>query len=471
MTYKKSSLAILIASTVALTGCLDDNYDYSSGGGGNSGTGSNKLTAQVPLYHDDPKTHTSPYIMTAVDVNGMEGDVDGQENASLENIQVTGNFLDVEPLTVEISEDKASLIFKANKEYDITAANNSADDQGGTVQFYVETSHYDIGENEEPNKVTLTMANGEKSYGVDITSAMAASFSKSGTAQWIRVPLSCFIDQGLDLTTVDHAMGIESEGAIEYKISQARLASNSVPEQIGTNNLQGCLSNNNSEVLTDPDVLFHQPLTNTTAEGKMSTVRHWRGSKINPVKDGQRFQGIEHGDDDRYDPALNSNMTFAIDIGNNLKDMSIPRLDLSHYMAEGELQMSFFMPNVGLTLPSDKDFNLAFRFSSPANNTEGILSGGYGNSEIVYYSLTESDKDSPAIAYDISIPVSQFFTKPNGSISLNAMQYTETLQVYATLLDSEGKEHFEELETLKYGLANLKVVMAPSEDEPAPVAK
>ncbi|PSW16625.1 hypothetical protein C9J01_06420 [Photobacterium rosenbergii] len=488
MTYKKSSLALLIASTVALTGCLDDNYDYSSGGGGNSGTGSNKLTAQVPLYHDDPKTHTSPYIMTAVDVNGMEGDVDGQENASLENIQVTGNFLDVEPLTVEISEDKASLIFKANKEYDITAANNSADDQGGTVQFYVETSHYEIGEGPERNKVMLTMGNGEQSYGIDISSAMAAAaVTETGTAQWIRVPMSCFIDQGLDLTTVDHAMGIESEGAIEYKISQARLASNSVPEVIGTNNIQGCLNNNNSEILTDNITVLNRDTRtdgNWVIQGKTDDVRIMRGTSIQPNpgswenggshEGAIRFRGIEY--DEKFDTKRRSTLTFVID--GELGDMNQPRLDMSHYYDKGELQMAFFIPG-GTPIPSG-DLKLVVSMDSPSVNTggeptPGLPAGGYGNSETVSYNLTEAGV-TDATVHHVSIPLRELFTKTNANtgaetVSLNALQYVEKIVTHIEQTDANGDADFSNLAGFKYGLADIKIVMNPSDDEPAPVAK
>ena len=487
MTYKKSSLALLIASTVALTGCLDDNYDYSSGGGGNSGTGSNKLTAQVPLYHDDPKTHTSPYIMTAVDVNGMEGDVDGQENASLENIQVTGNFLDVEPLTVEISEDKASLIFKANKEYDITAANNSADDQGGTVQFYVETSHYDIGEGPERNKVMLTMGNGEQSYGIDISSAMAAAaVTETGTAQWIRVPMSCFIDQGLDLTTVDHAMGIESEGAIEYKISQARLASNSVPEVIGTNNIQGCLNNNNSKVLIEDETTLNRSYKdeqeNWADKGEAQNIRITRGKALqltpNFTVDGVdvRFRGIEY--DDKFDPSRRSTLTFAIDAGSNLGDMEQPRLDMSHYLDKGELQMAFFIPNAA-SMPAG-DLNFVVSLESPSSNTNGeptpgLPAGGYGNSETVSYNLTQEGMEKAKV-HHIRIPLRDLFTKTNANtgaetISLNALQYVEKMVTHIEQTDANGDADFSQLAGLRYGLADIKIVMNPTDENPEPDTK
>ncbi|MGF1701922.1 hypothetical protein L4D09_16665 [Photobacterium makurazakiensis] len=476
MTFKKSTLALMMASTVALTGCLSDDYDYS--GDGHGGATGSKLTAQVPLYHNDPKVHTSPYIMAAVDKHDMEGDVDGQENASLENIQVTGNFQSIEPLTVKVSEDKASLVFKANKEYDITAANNSVDGQGGTVQFYVQTKHYDIGEGEERNKVMLTMGNGNNTHSIDITSAMAAAaVTETGTAQWIRVPLSCFVDQGLDLGGVDFAMGIESEGAIEYEFSQARLASNSVPEVVGTNNVQGCLNNNNSEILTDDvTVLNIETRVNGEweAQGKTEEFRVMRGSSMqsNPgswehggTHEGAiRFRGISY--DDKFDPNRRSTLTFIID--GELGNMDQPRLDMSHYLDKGELQMAFFIPGTA-TVPTG-DLKLVLSLESPAVNTDGeptpgLPAGGYGNSETVSYNLTQAGAEQTEV-HHISIPLRDLFTKTNvnsgaETVSLNALQYVEKLVTHIEQTNTDGEADFSNLSGLIYSLADIKIVMNP----------
>ncbi|MGF1682756.1 putative glycoside hydrolase [Photobacterium minamisatsumaniensis] len=459
MTFKKSTLALMMASTVALTGCLSDDYDYSGD--------AESLTAQVPLYHNDPKDHTSPYTMTAVDAHGMEVDVDGQENGALDNIQVTGDFYDVKPLTVEVSDDKASLVFKANQEYDINAANNSADDQGGTVQFYVQTKHYDIGEGEERNKVMLTMGNGNNTHSIDITSAMAAAaVTETGTAQWIRVPLSCFVEQGLDLGGVDFAMGIESEGAIEYEFSQARLASNSVPEQPGAQEVQGCLSNNNSKVLIDSTTIINQDIRTDGAwaiQGEADDVRITRGKGINPnpgnnTDEGTiRYKGIEY--DEKFDSTRRSILAFAINKASELKDMTVPRLDMSHYMANGELQMTLLLPSTHL--PAGDDTYLVLTLDTPVNNTIGLPNGGYPTSQTVSYNLTQAGVVNGE-AHHVKISLHDFFVKPNGTTSLNGLQYVEKLTTHIEQRATEdGEADFTNLAGFKYGLADIKLVMNP----------
>lgn len=467
MTFKKSSLALLITAPIALTGCLSDNYDYS--GDGNTGPGaSTELGLQVPLYHNDPKEFHTPYLMYAVDADGSETAVDGNALPSSSNINVEGNFTQIKPLTVTVSDDKASLRFLANKAYDITKSNGFFDAekfQGGSVQFYVKTLSYDLGDDPaNPNPVLLTIANGDKKFSADITSAVIASTGEQ--AQFIRVPLNCFMGDGLDLTAVDMAMAIETTGAIQYEFSQARLANNSVPVAPGSVDIQGCLNNNNSKVLTSEVSLINRDIRSGgewVIQGEASDVRVTRGKAINPnpgnsiEEDTIRFKGIEY--DVKFDPNSKSFLTFAINKASELKDMTIPRLDMSHYMANGELQMSFLMP--ATDLPQDNDTYLVLSLDSPLNNTEGLPNGGYPNSQLISYNLTKNNVAN-GVVHQINIPIRDFFTKPNGSISLNGVQYVEKLATYIEQRETEDSDgYYTNLAGFKYGLGDIKLVMNP----------
>ncbi|MDV5169535.1 putative glycoside hydrolase [Photobacterium rosenbergii] len=491
MTYKKSSLALLIVSAFALTGCLSDNYDYSGdgntggggggGGGGNGGSGgaSNELGLQVPLYHNDPKDYESPYVMYAVDADGSETAVDGNPLPASSNINVEGEFANVDPLTVTVSEDKASLIFSADKAYDINKANifNAEKNLGGSIQFYVNTLSYDLGDDpENPNPVLLTMFNGDTKVSTDITSSVIAS--ASGKAQFIRVPLNCFIDEGLDLTNVDIAMAIETQGAIQYEFSQARLANNSVSLTPASANIQGCYNNNNSKVLTEEEaiILRDTKLSEATGDwelsGEAQDIRITRGSSITIANNGTnvgatgdiRARGIYY--DDKFDPEKRSILSFAIDIGANLKDMAQPRLDLSHYMLNGELQAEFVIPNnATVNIPTEGELELVMQFYSPGNNTTDLPSGGYGNSVAVTYNLTAAEADKGK-TLDIAIPLRDFFTSANGQVSLNALQYVEKLETHVQVNDGDGNIDFSQLTGFRYGLGDIKLVMNPDASAP-----
>lgn len=474
MTYKKSSLALLITSAVALTGCLSDNYDYSGGGntgGGGGGGASNELGLQVPLYHNDPKEFNNPYVMYAVDSDGTETAVDGNALPAASNINVEGEFAKVSPLTVTVTDNQASLRFLANQDYDITKSNGFYDAekfQGGSVQFYVKTLSYDLGDDPaNPNPVLLSMANGDKKFSADITSAVIASAGEQ--AQFIRVPLNCFMDDGLDLTTVDMAMEIETTGAIQYEFSQARLANNSVTVTPANVNIQGCYNNNNSKVLTDEEtIILRDTKVGSTWElsGEAQDIRITRGAAANITNNGVdedaiRARGIYY--DEKFDPERRSILSFAIDIGANLKDMTQPRLDLSHYMLNGELQAEFVIPNNGtVNMPTEGQLELVMQFYSPGNNTIDLSAGGYGNSVALTYNLTAAEADKGK-TIDIAIPLRDFFTSANGQVSLNALQYVEKLETHVQVRHSDDSIKFDALEGFRYGLGDIKLVMNPTD--------
>lgn len=471
MNNKKTSLALLIASAFALSGCLSDSYDYSGGndgtGGGGDIDGGVELGLQIPLYHDDPKDYISPYVMHAVDSDGNPTIVDGNALPADSNINVEGDFADVKPLTVEVTQDKASLVFSANDAYDINKANlfNEEKNLGGSVQFYINTLSYDIGDPEDPNKVHLTIANGGKEYSADVTSAVIASAAENGTPQFIRVPLNCFVEDGLDLANVDMAFALKSEGAIKYEFSQARMANNSVSLTPANANIQGCYNNNNSEILTADTTTLIQNIKNEDGDwesnpvGEFQNVRVSNGSGITLTLNSSdiRLNGIEYPDPIQADKK--SFLTFAIDKGDELKDMSTSRLDFSHYMLDGSLQMKFFVPGTSPDLPEHGDLELVLSFESPSAQTEGLPIEGdsYGNGYEVTFNLTEAGI-TKAELLDISIPVRDFFTNSNGAVNLNAIQYVELLKTRLQVNTGDDNPTNETLESFRYGIANIKLV-------------
>ena len=467
------TFALSAISVALLSGCiLDDKYDGGSTGGGGGDGADSVLGRAVPLYYTgNHEDDLQPYVMTAIDSAGADFQVTGEEIPNLENIQVIGDFLDTKPLTVTISEDKASLVFKANKKYDMNTSNVSADGLGGSVQFYVTTTNYEIGDGEERNKVMLTMGSGDIRTAIDISSAMAAATpvkdeDGASVAQFMRVPLNCFVEQGLDLDGVDFAMGIESEGAIQYEFSQARIIANSVADQPGAQNFQGCRNNNNSLILIDDEAVLYRDERidgEWSASGLTEDVRLTRGSSINVTAEGtdegaQRYRGIHY--DDKFESHRRSVFTFAIDRASELQDMSQPRLDISHYMEKGALQMNLIIPNSS-EVP-EGDIKLVMTLDTPSNNTNGIVNGGYPSSEEVVYNLTANGVEKGTI-HPISIPVRDFYTKPNGSISLNGLQYVEKLTTHIEQTDADGEADFSKLKDFRYAFGDIKFVLDAEE--------
>ncbi|WP_087018302.1 putative glycoside hydrolase [Thaumasiovibrio subtropicus] len=471
MKHNKSYLALLIAASVGLTGCLSDNHGPKPGGG-NPGGDDNQLNSQVPMYYrfNNDANHPNPYVFKAVDSTDFVADVDGEPNAALENIQVTGDFIELEPLTVTVSEDSAKIIFEANDLFDVNNANNyNADNEqhfGGTVQLLVNTHSYEIGDPQNPNRVYLSMGSGEDIYSYDITGAMVASANANNPAQLIRVPLNCFIDEGLDLAKVDLGLAIQSEGALSYDISQVRMASNSTTMTPSSNHLQGCFKNEGSKVLTTETAHLNRDQMvdgSWTLDGEAQNVRYVRGKSANITFEGTaegavRARGIEYNEGN-FDKNRRSILTYAIEASSELGDMAYPRLDISHYMQNGELQMTYISPQAS-TMPADGELELVVQMYTPGNNTTGMVENGYENSIAIAFNLTEANME-PGTPLDISIPVRDLFTSPNGAVKFNTLQYIEKIETHIQQVNDNGDIHFNDLEGFRYGLADIKLVMNP----------
>ncbi|MGR5063498.1 putative glycoside hydrolase [Photobacterium sp. DNB22_13_2] len=519
MELKKKHLALLIAAFIGLSGCVEDAKDTdgsgnsgdvtnpdngggdngggdngggdnggSDNGGGDNGGGDNgggdngggdnggdlKLPREVALYYKADDKEESPYAMYLYDNNGDALAIGNDNNIVHNNITMTGETSVNDPLTVTVSEDKASIVFSSDdKAYDLNTANGN-DNQNGTLQFKVITNSFDVlNEAGEENKVALSMASGENKAYIDVTSAVSASIS-ADQPQLIRVPLSCFQNQenGIDISKVNIAMSLESSGAIEYQFSDARIIANSVTDKPGANNVQGCLNNGESIVLTEEASVLAQSVRRGAAwvqEGATQTISTTRGNGIqlnpgNSTEEGTiRYNGIHYTADKNWDENNRSILTFAIDLTKNLKDMTIPRLDMSHYMS-GSLQMKYFMPSNTIELPAGADTYLVIKMETPVASATGEVTGGYPSSEAVYYNLTK-EKVALGSVHEIELPLKKFFTNADGLVNLNALQYVEKLVTHIQQGGPNEEPLYSNLAEFKYGLADIKLVIPTDETE------
>lgn len=409
--------------------------------------------------------------MYLYDKNGDALAIGNDNNVTHSNITMTGETSVKDPLTVTVSEDKASIVFSSeDKAYDLNTANGN-DSLNGTLQFKVITNSFDVinGDDVE-NTVTLNMASGDNKASVDVTSAVSASIG-AAQPQLIRVPLRCFQDGGLDIGKVDVAMTLESTGPIEYQFSDARIIANSVTDKPGANNVQGCLNNGESTVLTGEETVIAQNVrrgAEWVQEGVAQTISTTRGNGIqlnpgNSTEEGTvRYNGIHYTPDKNWDANSRSILTFAIDLTKNLKDMTVPRLDMSHYMA-GSLKMKYFMPSTSTDIPG-ADTYLVIKLETPVASATGETTGGYPSSETIYYNLTQEGVTKGNI-HEIDIPLKDLFTSTSGIVNLNALQYVEKLVTHIQQGGPEDEPVYLNLLDFRYGLADIKLVMPTDEPE------
>ncbi|AJR05259.1 hypothetical protein C9J03_16510 [Photobacterium gaetbulicola] len=486
MEVKMKYLALLTAAILSLSGCVEDAKDSNGSGnsgevtnpddggdnsGGDNGSGNDedlKLPREVAIYYPDAPDQeaTSPYAIYLIDKDDNALAVSGDNNIVHGNITVAGETAIKEPLTVSITDDKAAIVFSSDgKGYDINAANGN-ENKNGTLQFKVKTNNFDVlNTADELNTVSLTMASGETKATIDITSAVSASINAE-QSQLIRVPLTCFEEQGLDINAVDVAMSLETSGSIGYEFSDARIIANSITEKPGSNNVQGCLNNGDSIVLTEDTSVLAQSIYRGSAwvqEGQTKTISTTRGKAIqlnpgNSTDEGTiRYNGIHYTAANNWDPSSRSLLIFAIDLAKNLQDMAVSRLDLSHYM-DGTLQLKYFMPTNAIDLPAGADTYLVIKMETPIVNATGETTGGYPSSESVFFNLTKAGVNKGQ-ASDIELPIKDFFTNINGAVSFNALQYVEKLVTHIQQGGPDEAPVYSNLAEFKYGLADIKVVM------------
>ncbi|MDR9826316.1 putative glycoside hydrolase [Vibrio sp. FNV 38] len=471
MNTKQKILALIVASAFGLTGCLSDDKPTDGDNGGDNGGGGEihggKLKNQIPIYFKEPGNYEHDFTqVNAVDATGNSYQVNGSALPDESNINVVSDdFKSYLPLTVSVNEGEASLQFSAEKLYNISAANNNSNlSLGGSLQLQIDTQSYDIGDRQEPNRVYLTIGQLEEdgeTHRVDVTSAFVSS---QGKVKPLRIPLNCYLE-GVDLTNVDLALAIESTGPIAYTLSQARLADNSFPDiNAGSNlnfNLQDCFTE--SKVLTakQATLLSATPTDDGwTFDGEFEDLRvGTRGTKIEFEYNDGTSGAIGVYYDEKFDTKMATPFNLAINTADKLTSMDTPRLDFSHYLTEGELQFDIIIPQDSAEIPTQGNLELALRFWTPnGNTTEGIIdSGGYGQSEYVYFDLSTAgiEKGQPL---KVTVPISKFYTNSNGFTKVNALQYVERLETLLRV-NNNGTISFVDLQDFKHGLGDVKLVL------------
>ncbi|MGL6312952.1 putative glycoside hydrolase [Vibrio sp. WXL103] len=474
MNFKYKTLALAVVSAVSLSGCfIDDPYDYTGGNGNDNG---NALSWGVELYKERNDNHkASPYNIEIVDRTEDAQAFDGNL-LQLDNVTIdTENFEAFTAITVAVSDDKATLQFVADEGYDMGITYNTsgtANMEKGTLQFDIKPSSLvaaptDGTEPGAEDKIYLTMGS-KNEYRIDITSAFNAS-KGADKAQSIKIPMKCFVDQGLDFRNVKTALALETNGAVQYEFSNAFLIANSLPDAWGTNNFLSC--ENLSAVQSGAETV----LSRRYASDHETKVTHgWaNGYRVNNGKtftpspgiwtQDELFAGINYVPCDGvingscYTPGQNSFLAFDVNLVD--EDGSKPdyqRVDISRYMETGALEFALFFPNNGPAISLDS-FDINFKFDASVGTGEATTN--IPNSQD--YSLTISDYDASVKVYRVSIPLKEMFTQ-NGTVQLNTLQRIDKLASFVTPTDSSVNYNFS---NFSYAISDVSIVQQPTQDE------
>ncbi|MGF1748441.1 putative glycoside hydrolase [Vibrio cionasavignyae] len=462
MKFKKLTLAVMVSSAFVLTGCLDDTYDYGNDSGGQGGGGGtdNKLSWGVHLYMSDKPDHykETPYVIEVEDSTGDSQAFDGNL-IDLANISIeSDDFANFSPMTVKISEEQAKLKFVADKGYDLDTTyngNGSEEHQKrGVLRFMLKPeAPVSISPN-TPVSALLTMSDGSNTASVDISSSVAAL--KGSEAQRITVPLHCFEDAGINLASVETAMSLDIDGAINYEVSDVLMTANALPPAWAVQDIQACT--NNSHVESADRSVLRSMLKGNDAEGWATRLMSNNGSLGYGQPGGwdsnlpQFAEIIATGDN--YKPA---NKTFFPHLV-SLED--IPTVDLAQYIETGALEFLLFMSGAG-TEPGHENYEIQFKFdaTTPEGSEGGIESASVG--------IDMSDETKGATVWKISIPMRDLFAKTDNNgvdigVRLNTAQNINKLTSWAVSMNPDDGHNFE---GFRYGLADIAIVKEPTQNE------
>lgn len=342
-------------------------------------------TKEITLY--GPSDDRS-FDVTIIDSDGIEAIVDESGNMIQGNIQ-TQNPLGTPrgTLNVDISGDaKGRVLLQSSNssEIDLDVEPSSA-----TLQFDVTT----ISKPALDQEVYITTQNtiGADIGKVSITSALLANYNQ-GT-QTIKVPLSCFSDEGMDFTNTISPLALESNDNLTFTFGNARVIGSSTQQ----NNVLECDTTNTPLAADDPNDSYAASKVFFVSGG----VQGWATGITNWMTGGS--SALHYGGDHiriEYD-----NAPAGENGGLVLKTTDDSTRDLSNYIDTGVLQFMFNVDNYG-SHPTQR-FQIQMESSQFGNSQPYILDVGSGWQQV-------------------QVPLNELFTIEDGSIDINVLKNIET---------------------------------------------
>ncbi|PSU33855.1 putative glycoside hydrolase [Photobacterium lutimaris] len=490
MTNSKAKLAIIISAAIALSGCLDDNYNYGdggngggNGGGGDGGGGGGDVALATDfglnLYRADAKESEAnwrqPFDMKIKDsTNGEVVVTDGMTtsgNITIEGVDFTdfgaANVTVVADATRDTTTNTASVLFSSEEPVNTVRtyhgwANGDVAHENwnkGSLSFQIQPEGtVDIGDTLTKATITLRDEAGNASS-VDVTSAIVATKGAQALQQ-IKLPLSCFFDgTDVDHTKLETAIEFETTGPVQYKLKDVRWMANSVPENWAFQDILAC--ENAARIESSEESILRYTVKNGETTGWATGIRANNG-KLSYGQPGgwpdteAQFAEIHYvaADGGEYKP--DNKTFFPLEIA-ALEEFKA--VDLSQYMESGALELKLFISGAGV-VPEHDEWEIFFKF-------DGITpEGSTGRLESTSVGVIMSDVNKGATAYQISIPMKDLFTYTvDGSYSdrirLNTLQHINKLVSSAQSTDDTEGHNFA---GFKYGVADVKIVKTPSQD-------
>ena len=445
MKTKMKNIALVTSALIALSGCLDDPFDYAFGDG-NSGT-LPEGGAVTMLYGEGS---SGAFAMQAVDTDDVSADVDGQENLALSNIQVIGDYANQAALNMKVTGgEKASIQLVSSSGVDLSEAYTAG---SGTLIFDVEVNSFAKLTGTTVNPVTVTLKSdggAEEGVTVDITSSISAYLgakndSAANNVQSVKLPLTCFTDQGIDISKSTQPFSMTVNSDIDLNINKIRFQAESGGNKPGINLVVDCTNLDKREVLTDAESTVFSAIDSANKTG-WARFQPTTATGLDYEDGGVHFKGITS-------IATGTKNSF---LGLILDEEKLK--DLSQYVEHGEIQFDLIA-----TANSDTPHptgNIMIKMETPNKpDAEGPAQGEYGypTSELVVAHNFNTDPLNQV--RKVKLPLTKFFTREDGNIDLNVVKNVKKVVIFPELVDKSQNYN---PGGMTYYVADVKLVMNP----------
>ncbi|MEZ9668464.1 putative glycoside hydrolase [Vibrio breoganii] len=372
-------------------------------------------TKEIALY--GPSDDQS-FDVVIIDSDGIEATVDESGNMIQGNIQ-TQNPLGTPrgTLNVNISDNKQGRLLLQSS--DSSHVNLDVDPSSATLQFDVSTMSKPALDQE----IYVTTQNeiGVDNGKVSITSALLANYNQ-GT-QVIKVPLSCFSDNGMDFTNTVSPLALDSSTNLNFQFGNARIIGSSIEQS----NVLECDTTSTplaADDINDPYAASKVfGLDNWSLGGWATSIDNWMTAGASTLDWEPDHIRITYTDA----PA-------GANGGLVLKTTDENTRDLSNYIDTGVLQFMFYVDNYGA--------HPTRRFQVQMESSE------FGNSQ-PYFLEEQSGWQQ------VQVPLRALFLDDSGNIDINTLKNIDT----AVSILPEWVGSTDTLQDMQFSIGSVQLVI------------
>lgn len=473
MPTNKTYLALLIASLIGLTGCLDDALED---GDGNSGT----PPPVNPEPGPDPDPDPDPTDPVNVVLYGQNADgsftLMASDGQSTEAVTTDGSSLEGIKASADVdafgeinfareTTGTGQLMLTSTSAYDFTKSLHGGN---GVLSFDLKVNGADNTITDgKLSPVNVTLKSGEAAASVDISSVMQAA-KASEAYQPVHIPLSCFTEaeKPIDITTVDQPFSLHVESIVDYSVKNIALIGEGDGKTPGTANVLEC--ENNSYLLTDisgDTQIFKRTNNENTGWGMFTpNKKAVNGDMSFDNLSEMQLTGI-FAKPGMYN--IDAETPFRIYFSaydatkNALPSLEeLPRKDFSQFVESGELQLHFRMDDVGTTWDQASKIYLNVQLITPHADIEGAPETGYDNSQV--HAIEWTNTLQIGELYQVNIPLKNLLVDKNGAINSNVVQHIDQILITPDFV-SNTPDTKVDLENFKVMFGDINLIMNPAQ--------